>query len=105
MKHDHRTPDLFAGKAGRDEGMALVMEHAPDFAYAFHHYVLNLPSGWIGKCEDIRAVWVGPLPKPQAWGACWNAEVKRGLLIEMSDEVHMADPRSHARKTHLYRRR
>jgi hypothetical protein len=101
------TPDLFdvtISRTRRDEGMALVAGNEPDFAYEFHRYVLALPRGWTGQCEDIRQAWTGTRPKPQAWGACWNAEIRRGLLVELPDEVPMTASKSHARKTHLFRR-
>lgn len=59
-------PDLFdygKSRAGRDEGMALVRDHNQEFSYQFYHFVLALPSGWVGQCEDIRKVWKGIRPK------------------------------------------
>ena len=100
-------PDLFdidVSRAGRDEGMARVERHEENFSYQFIAYVNNLPHGWTGTCEDIRRDWAGIIPHPNAWGACWNAAKKRGLLIELPDQVHMTASKSHARKTHLHRK-
>jgi hypothetical protein len=99
--------DLFDGessRAGRDEGIARVMEHNEDFSLQFAAHILRLPPGWVGTCEDIRRDWRGITPHPNAWGACWNAAKRQGLLIELPDQVHMTASKSHARKTHLYRR-
>lgn len=91
-------------RAGRDEGMARVVDHNVTFAEQFERFIDHLPRGWIGTCEDIRKDWMGIRPHPNAWGACWNAAKKRGHLIELPTQVHMAATKAHARKTHLYRR-
>ena len=100
--------DLFdygKAKEERDAGMGLVEEHNKDFAYQFLHAVIALPVGWVGTCEDIRRVWTGIVPKHHnAWGSCWGAAKRRGLLIELPDKVPMTAVKSHARKTHLHRR-
>jgi hypothetical protein len=96
--------DVDAGRAKRDDGMSRVVEHDQDFSYQFAHAVANLPRGWTGTCEDIRRDWTGIVPHPNAWGACWNAAVRRGLLIQLSEQVHMTASKSHARKTHLFRK-
>ncbi|UQD96074.1 hypothetical protein [Bradyrhizobium japonicum] len=102
---DH--PDLFddyAARAGRDAGMARVLDHEPEFRDQFAQAIERLPRGWVGTCEDIRRDWTGITPHPNAWGACWNAAKKRGLLVELPQQVHMVASKSHARKTHLHRR-
>ena len=96
--------DIGQGRAGRDEGMARVMDHNETFKDQFARCIDKLPKGWIGTCEDIRRDWQGMQPHPNAWGACWNAAKKRGQLIELVDQVHMAAIKSHARKTHLYQK-
>jgi hypothetical protein len=96
--------DIDVSRAKRDDGMALVAEHNDDFAIQFARYIDLLPHGWTGTCEDIRKVWHGIIPHPNAWGACWNAAKKRGLLIELPQQVPMTASKSHARKTHLHRK-
>ena len=96
--------DIERSKTSRDEGMARVMDHSPTFAEQFAGFIDHLPRGWIGTCEDIRRQWTGIEPHPNAWGACWNAAKKRGQLVELASQVHMAATKSHARKTHLHRR-
>jgi hypothetical protein len=97
--------DLKQGRAGRDEGMARVIDHNLTFKDQFARFVDHLPRGWIGTCEDIRQQWLGLQPDhPNAWGACWNAAKKRGQLLELPSQVHMNGVKAHARKTHLYRR-
>jgi hypothetical protein len=81
------------------------MEHNPLFKTQFLQYVLGLPLGWIGQCEDIRAVWRGVQPShPNAWGACWRGCKELGLLVELDREEHMKSIKSNGRKTHLHRR-
>jgi hypothetical protein len=103
---DH--PDLFdwqASRAARDAGMERVMDRGLEFKDQFARAIERLPRGWIGTCEIIRQDWTGISPHhPNAWGACWNAAKKRGLLVELPQQVHMVATKSHARKTHLHRR-
>jgi len=97
--------DIGQGRAVRDEGMARVTDHNETFKEQFARFIDHLPRGWIGTCEDIREAWLGVKPNhPNAWGACWNAAKKRGMLIEMPTQVQMVAKKSHARKTHLHRR-
>lgn len=96
--------DVDASRAKRDDGMARVVEHEQEFSDQFAAFIDKLPQGWTGTCEDIRRDWKGIQPHPNAWGACWNAAKRRGLLIELPDQIHMTASRSHARKTHLHRR-
>jgi hypothetical protein len=96
--------NLLKGREARDEGMALVRDSNPTFSYEFHQAILSLPRGWIGQCEDIRRNWKGTIPHPNAWGANWNAAVKRGLLVELPIKVNMTGVKSHGRRTHLFRR-
>jgi hypothetical protein len=102
-----REPDLFdvdVSRSKRDDGMARVAAREDDFSIQFARHIDNLPHGWTGTCEDIRRDWKGIVPHPNAWGACWNAAKKRGLLIELPQQVHMTASKSHARKTHLHRK-
>jgi hypothetical protein len=96
--------DVELSRALRDEGMARVLESEAEFAEQFAALIRALPSGWIGQCEDIRRVWPGIDPKPQAWGANWNAAVKRGELVELRTKVPMTASKSHGRRTHLHRK-
>jgi hypothetical protein len=97
--------DLFVAQQARDAGLSLVEENNPAFRAEFAATIDQLPIGWVGTCEDIRRDWKGSTPThPNAWGACWNAAKKRGLIFELSGQVHMTASKSHARKTHLYRR-
>lgn len=96
--------NLEKGRAARDAGMARVTDHSEEFRDQFARFINHLPRGWTGTCEDIRKVWLGVQPHPNAWGACWNAAKKRGQLIELQTQVKMEGVKSHARKTHLYRK-
>jgi hypothetical protein len=105
MTDDTGEFDLYKGRARRDRGMLLVAGNNKDFGYQFLHTVIALPKGWVGQCEDIRKDWPGTRPRhPNAWGACWNGAVKRGLLKRLPQMVAMTGVRSHGRKTHLHER-
>jgi len=89
----------------RDEAMVRVGVHSGDFKYRYFHFVNNLPRGWVGTNEDIRKAWPYAQPHhPNAWGSCWGGAVKRGILVELEDQVRMSAKKSHSRKTHLYRK-
>jgi hypothetical protein len=56
--------------------------------------------------EDVRAILteIGMTPEhPNAWGALINWMVKRNVLIPTHRYTSMKDPRSHARKTQIYK--
>ena len=96
--------DAGLSKAAGEKGMALVESNSPDFAYQFHLFVLYLPHGWVGQCEDIRREWTGTIPHPNAWGACCNTAIRRGLLRKLPIEASMTAVKSHGRKTRLLQR-
>ena len=82
-------------------------------------------SGWFGKAlsqleymcraragteltgEDIRhsleRCGLGDPHSPNVWGALVRSGIKKGWLNETGRWVPMMDPRSHARKTQVYR--
>ena len=93
-----------ASRAGKSEGMSRVIEHAGSFSDEFHTYILHMPVGMVFQTEEIREIWRGTPAKPQAWGACVNTEMRRGLLIQLDEEDNMKAARSHSRKTHLLMR-
>lgn len=96
--------DLERGRAARDEGMARVIDHNPEFKVQFARFIDQLPRGWIGLCEDIRKEWKGVYAPPQAWGACWGAAKRRGQLVELPSRIPMAGVKSHGRRTNLHRK-
>lgn len=99
--------DLFdadTSRAHRDAGIKIVMGHHPGFSEQFAKFIEALPFGWIGTCEDIRRDWMGIMPHPNAWGACWREAKRQGHLIELAEQVAMTGVKSHARKTHLHRK-
>jgi hypothetical protein len=105
MTDDNDLFDYAESKARRDEGMDRVEESNPEFSQQFLMAIANLPSGWVGTCEDIRRDWRGVEPShPNAWGSCWGGAKRRGLLVELPDRVAMTAVKSHARRTHLHRR-
>jgi hypothetical protein len=105
MDDDQGKFDLEQSRAERDKGIALVSGNNPEFKYDFFHAIRALPKGWEGQCEDIRKDWTGVRPTHHnAWGACWNGAVTRGLLMRLPTIVSMTGVKSHGRKTHKYRR-
>ena len=97
--------DLAKSRDARDEGIALVLAHAKQFRTDLYQYGENLPHGWIGKCEDIRAVWPHPHPHSHnAWGACWRAMIRWGWFELLPGQVHLEDKTSHAHRSYLYKR-
>lgn len=102
--YDRDFFDLKLGRERRDEGMERVTTGNPEFKVQFAQYLDRLPHGWVGQCEDIRKVWTGIYAKPQAWGACWNAAKKRGVIVELEERAPMTGVKSNARRTNLYRR-
>jgi hypothetical protein len=102
--------DLFdhaASRAGRDEGMARVLEPEDDFKFLYFLFVLHLPIGWEGQSEDIRRMWPSHYPRPHhhnAWGACANAALRRGLLVHLPELVSMTAKKAHAHRTLKMRR-
>jgi hypothetical protein len=84
----------------RDEGMQLVLDNNPEFAYQYFHYVLAMPEGRIFLNEHISRDWKGVWAKPQAWSSACGACIKRGLIEHHVLETKMEKPSSHSRKTH-----
>ncbi len=107
--------DLFSfyaknsGEKLRDAGIALVtensgtwMQRAKDAVYRY------LPSDWVGTGEDIRGIVtrvIGEPHNPHAWGALTKtlSEPRTGLLIDTGTVRKMLEPKSHARRTPVYR--
>jgi hypothetical protein len=101
MSEFNREEAMRQGRAG----MGRVADANPVFSIQFGQYLDRLPRGWEGTCEDIRRIWKGVRPKhPNAWGSCWGAAKRRGVLVELHKQVHMTAVRSHGRKTHIYRK-
>jgi hypothetical protein len=97
------------GPARRNKGMAKVEEHNPDWltrSVAFvGHFVTPEMGGFIG--EDIRELvskHVGYPTHHNAWGTLVRQLLKLKLIEPTGELRAMRDPRSHARKTMVYRR-
>lgn len=87
----------------RDEGMEQVLGSTPeDYKERFRdRFAWLVSTGEIFCAEDIVAV-VGKPPSPNAIGALFNGAVRRHR-VEIVGYKPMADSRSHARRTPLYR--
>lgn len=115
MKHYAAQIDLFVpmidtevnGAVLRDHGITQVLSHNQEWRAAclaaFDRWLL--PPTFTG--ESLRFHWeeLGLYPThPNAWGGLINFMQRRGLIIPTGQWAPMADKRSHARKTPLYRR-
>ena len=101
--------DLFGGRAARDEGIALVLGHDPDWTQLALAFVRNrLSPGWEGIGEDIRFLAtpvIGPPAKPKfAWGALCRVAATTGLLVKTGRHLPMRDASSHGRESPEWRR-
>jgi hypothetical protein len=115
MAKDDDTGDLFSyyAKSGdelRDEGLARVSENSgPWMSRAVAAATRVLPRDWTGTGEDIRIIVtreIGKPHSPNAWGALINALAKPGggILIDTGKVRKMKAPKSHSRRTPVYRR-
>tara|TARA_R110000868_G_scaffold19297_2_gene83095 strand:- start:10587 stop:10886 length:300 start_codon:yes stop_codon:yes gene_type:complete len=96
-----------SGEAGRDEGIGRVLDNAGTWKHRSRNLVMNTDelTGRLMTGEDIRlyvSQRVGSPHHHNAWGGLIMGLVKRKRLVEV-DRVKMRDPRSHARKTPVYR--
>lgn len=96
--------DLFESRARRDEGMDCVEE--PTFSEAVSGVVCDMDAGIQVTGEDIRRLCTsrGVTPHhPNAWGGVISGLVCAGRLRATGEYRQMADVKSHARETKVYR--
>lgn len=101
--------DLQAGRARRDEGVALVDANSEEWRQRARALLMEvIPFGWEGISEDIRMVLIdaglSEPHSPNCWGSLTLWAVKQNLLVPTGALQNMRDPRSHARYTKVYRR-
>jgi hypothetical protein len=100
--------DLFEARAARDEGLAIVEDHNEPWMDRALREVAALPPYAELTSEDIRFRLVGRgLEEPghhNAWGALTMNAVRRGLLLDTGQMRAMSGPKSHARRTPVWRR-
>lgn len=107
-KHDPLTRDLFRGRKLRDQGLEQVSSKNLDFMTATLSALATMRSEHPGEVsgEDIR-MWMqlrGIHPRHHnAWGAAVNHAQRLGLIIFAQKYTSMKAPRSHARRTPVYR--
>jgi hypothetical protein len=97
------------GESARDEGIAIVREHNPNFMLdcldelrSFQH--ARMGQDFIG--EEFRHFCQarGHVPKHHnAWGSLMMNAVRLGLIEGTGEYLKMKDKTSHARKSQLYR--
>jgi hypothetical protein len=103
------VPDkLSAGQARRDEALQRVTSHAgEDWQQQAMRVFAKLPPGSELIGEDIRRLCAaeGIRPHhPNAWGPFVNQLIRTGRIVA-TGQGPMRDPRSHARKTTVYRKK
>jgi hypothetical protein len=101
--------DLFSGLAqsARDEAIDRVSVNAGPWLPIAIGYIARITE-WEGTAEDLRLKLIDsgcPFPHHHnAWGALIMAAVKRGMLQATGRMAKMKTPKSHARKSSVYRR-
>jgi hypothetical protein len=106
---DDDEPDLFSAKSERDKALDSVSAHAGEWMDIARDAMEALPSGSTGTFEEFRLTLVhGGLDKPHhhnAWGSLARICIARGILIFTGVHRNMKTPKSHARKSPVYRLR
>ena len=96
--------DLFEAKAQRDTALNQVLGHAGSYVDAASVLICALSGEVTG--EDVRLLverQIGPPHHHNVWGAIINHALRRGYLQATDRSSHMKTPKSHARKTPVYR--
>jgi hypothetical protein len=99
--------DLFAARAARDEGLERVCKE-PWMERALRMIGKTVPRGGEMTSEELRE-WLAlaglePPHHHNTWGALTMAAVRRGLLEDTGRTGQMRGPKSHARRTPIWRR-
>lgn len=109
--NDH--PDLFAlfdlpaGIARRDEGMARVADHNPNWTAEALRIIATLPRGWTGLPEDWRPMVearIGPPTSSFAYGPLTKTARQIGLVRLTGRRLPMRRRTSNGRMTDEYER-
>jgi hypothetical protein len=99
---DGATFDLFEGMARGAEGMKRVKENNHELMVKILILIRELPTGWIGQMENIRAMSeprYGKPTHPNFYGSVTREAVKLGILEYTGRMVKMRRVKSHARQT------
>jgi hypothetical protein len=93
-------------QAQRELALEVVSHNAGAWMHDAKRWMRLLPAGqWTG--EAIRH-WLEPrIGQPHhhnAWGAAINAALRAGVIVHTGRYEPMLDPRSHGRRTPVYRR-
>lgn len=104
--------DLFGGaQADKRAALQQVSDNAGDWmerCLACIRGLARANDGKTGTGEDVRNYTEKKIGAPHhhnAWGAAISQAVREGLLVPTERYVPMKGPKSHARKTPLYRLR
>ena len=99
-------------RARRDIGIALVTTSNVDWTFrtreAFRTWLAAQPPDREWIAEDFRSHldarnWIAP-SHPNAWGALFGWIARSGLVVDAGRLERMTQPRSHARRSPVYRK-
>ena len=100
--------DYLAASVARDAALDQVNANAAPWPILFLAALRRLPPGTTGTAEWFRfTLTEGGLAKPHhhnAWGGMIATAVRLGVLEPTGTWAAMGGPKSHARKTPVYRR-
>jgi hypothetical protein len=101
------TFDAGKSEAAGREGIGRVKAHNPELMVLILILIRELPIGWTGQMEDIRAISEARYYKPthhNFYGSAAREAIKLGLLLPTGRRVRMKLIDSHGRLTpELYR--
>ncbi len=91
----------------RDAALKRVLDNAgKDWQTAAFQVLLAQRRGSTMTGEEFRLKCLRKDIRPHhhnAWGGLWAGMIKAGLLADTGDEKNMQSPRSHARRTAIYK--
>ena len=102
----NQQPDFFGGASRRDAAIEVVTENSGEWMTRALAAVELLPNNIKVTGEDVRFRLLESIGEPHhhnAWGALILHAVKDGSLLSTGIWRAMSDPRSHARRTLVYR--
>jgi hypothetical protein len=92
------------GQELKEAGIARTLAKNEAWKDGAIYIVKNLPSGWAGTGEDIRELVAEEPGHHNAWGGLISAAVSQKLIEPTGDYTSMKSPKSHGRKTPIYRK-
>lgn len=97
--------DLMQAREDRDEALARVLAHHPDWAGHFYSGIAALPRGFIGTGEALRLHLKLPEPPtPKLVGSVVRLAATRGLLVFTGKMAPPTSRKSKGSETKVWRR-